>query len=153
MKCFPKGNNHSEGRPAIYTPGDFGYNEITETEVGMDRLKGSLEHIVFHNEKNGYTVADFDVDGKMVTVVGTMESPQMGIFLAMEGIWREHPTYGHQFQMENYRIDLPTSEEGLVRYLSSGLLPGIGEKIALEIVQTFDDKTMDVLDHHPKALL
>lgn len=119
----------------------------------MDRLKGSLEHIVFHNEKNGYTVADFDVDGEMVTVVGTMESPKMGIFLAMEGIWREHPTYGHQFQMENYRIDLPTSEEGLVRYLSSGLLPGIGEKIALEIVQTFGDKTMDVLDHHPKALL
>lgn len=119
----------------------------------MEQLKGSLENVIFHNEKNGYTVADFDVDGEMVTVVGAMESPRIGEYLSMTGYFREHPVYGGQFQMETYAIDLPSTEDGMIRYLGSGILPGVGEKTAREIVQTFGSRTLDVLDNHPEELL
>ncbi len=118
----------------------------------MDSIKGSLESVVFHNDKNGYTVADFDVNGEMITVVGTMDTPRIGEYMTMTGFWKEHPIYGDQFQMENFTLDLPTSEEGLIRYLSSGLLPGVGEKTARDIVAHFGDQTLDVLDHSPERL-
>ena len=94
----------------------------------METLKGTVDHIIFHNDKNGYTVADFDVDGQMVTVVGNFEELKEGEFLKLTGFWKEHQSYGEQFQIESYALELPTSEEGIIRYLSSGLLPGIGHR-------------------------
>ena len=94
----------------------------------MEELKGSLEHVVFHNEKNGYTVADFDIDGQLVTVVGSIEEPREGEYLKLRGTWAEHPTFGEQFKIMQYSIDTPSTEGGVIRYLSSGLLPGVGRK-------------------------
>lgn len=118
----------------------------------METLKGTVDHIIFHNDKNGYTVADFDVDGQLVTVVGNFEELKEGEFLKLTGFWKEHQSYGEQFQIESYALDLPTSEEGIIRYLSSGLLPGIGEKTAIEIVNHFGSDTLDILDNHPDRL-
>ncbi|MDO4287978.1 MAG: ATP-dependent RecD-like DNA helicase [Eubacterium sp.] len=118
----------------------------------METLKGTVAHVIFHNDKNGYTVADFDIDGQLVTAVGTFDELQEGEFLKLTGFFKEHQSYGEQFQVESYALDLPTSEEGIIRYLSSGLLPGIGEKTAIEIVARFGKDTLDILDQTPDRL-
>lgn len=119
----------------------------------METLKGSMENIIFRNDQNGYTVADFDVDGELTTVVGSFDAPQTGVLYVMRGVWVEHPVYGPQFQMQDYSIEMPSSREGLIRYLSSGILPGVGEKKARDIVEHFGDETLDILDNHPDRLL
>lgn len=118
----------------------------------METLRGTAVHIIFHNERNGYTVADFDIEGQLVTAVGFFDELQEGEYLKLTGFWKEHQSYGEQFQVESYAMDLPTSEEGIIRYLSSGLLPGIGEKTAIEIVNHFGASALDVLDHDPDRL-
>ena len=118
----------------------------------MEELKGSLEHVVFHNDKNGYTVADFDIEGQLITVVGNIEEPREGEYLKLRGMWTEHPVFGEQFKINEYSIDTPTSEEGVIRYFSSGLLPGVGEKTARAIVEHFGTGAIDILDHTPQRL-
>lgn len=118
----------------------------------MEALKGTVDHIIFHNERNGYTVLDMDVSGEMVTAVGTFEEIREGDYIRAEGEWTEHPAYGEQFQIKTWSPDLPTSETGIIRYLSSGLLPGIGEKTAMEIVARFGTDTLAILDHDPDRL-
>jgi len=122
-------------------------------EFYMESINGIVEGIIFHNEKNGYSVVSFDVSGNMVTGVGYFDEINEGEFLKLTGYWEEHLSYGEQFHIDHYAIDLPTSKDGLIRYLSSGLLPGIGEKTAIEIVNKFGDKTLDVFDHQPERLL
>ena len=119
----------------------------------MEKLSGSLENVVFHNEENGYTVADLDVDGEMVTVVGHMVTVELGTHLTLLGKWTNHLVYGRQFQFEHYRVELPTTEDGLIQYLSSGLLPGIGPKTAELIVERFGQNTLRILDDDPTRLL
>lgn len=119
----------------------------------MEKLSGSLENVVFHNEENGYTVADLDVDGEMVTVVGHMVTVELGTHLTLLGKWTNHLVYGRQFQFEHYRVELPTTEDGLIQYLSSGLLPGIGPKTAAQIVERFGQETLKILDDDPSRLL
>ncbi len=119
----------------------------------MIKISGVAEQIIFHNESNGYAVVDFDIDGEMATVVGCFDRLQEGDYLEMDVQSIEHPVYGTQYKMINYRFALPTTREGLIRYLGSGLLPGIGEKTAQEIVNTFGSKTLKIFDEQPQALL
>lgn len=118
----------------------------------MEILKGTIGNIIFHNERNGYTVMDMDVDDEMVTAVGTFEEVKIGEFIKMEGEWTEHPIYGEQFIIRRWRPDVPTTEAGVIRYLSSGVLPGVGEKIATDIVSHFGLDTLDILDNDPDRL-
>jgi len=118
----------------------------------MESIKGTVEHIVFRNTSNGYTVAHFDIDGDLVTVVGNFDELNHGEYLKLNGYWTEHKNYGDQFCMETYAMEIPTSTEGITRYLSSGILPGIGEKTAKAIVARFGEETLDILDNHPERL-
>ena len=118
----------------------------------MESIKGTVEHIVFRNTSNGYTVAHFDIDGDLVTVVGNFDELNHGEYLKLTGYWTEHKNYGDQFTMETYAMEIPTSTEGITRYLSSGILPGIGEKSAKAIVARFGEETLDILDNHPERL-
>ncbi|KNZ42512.1 ATP-dependent RecD-like DNA helicase [Acetobacterium bakii] len=118
----------------------------------METIKGAVEHIVFRNSSNGYTVAHFDIEGDMVTVVGNFEELNLGEYLKMTGFWIEHKNYGDQFSMESYAMEIPTSTEGITRYLASGILPGIGEKTAKAIVKHFGEDTLDILDNNPDRL-
>ncbi|MDP2843276.1 MAG: helix-hairpin-helix domain-containing protein, partial [Acetobacterium sp.] len=118
----------------------------------MESIKGTVEHIVFRNTSNGYTVAHFDIDGDLVTVVGNFDELGHGEYLKLTGYWTEHKNYGDQFTMETYAMEIPTSTEGITRYLSSGILPGIGEKTAKAIVARFGEETLDILDNHPERL-
>ncbi|MEU9373082.1 ATP-dependent RecD-like DNA helicase [Streptomyces sp. NPDC048255] len=119
-------------------------------------VEGVLERITYANEDSGYTVARVDTgrgSGDLLTVVGALLGAQPGESLRMEGRWGSHPQYGKQFTVENYRTVLPATIQGIRRYLGSGLIKGIGPKIADRIVEHFGTDTLDVIEGEPKRLI
>ncbi len=119
-------------------------------------VDGVLERITYANEESGYTVARVDTgrgSGDLLTVVGSLLGAQPGESLRMEGRWGSHPQYGKQFTVENYRTVLPATIQGIRRYLGSGLIKGIGPKIAERIVDHFGTDTLDVIEGEPKRLI
>ncbi|MER6444753.1 ATP-dependent RecD-like DNA helicase [Streptomyces venezuelae] len=124
--------------------------------VQLAVVDGVLERITYANEENGYTVARVDTgrgSGDLLTVVGSLLGAQPGESLRMEGRWGSHPQYGRQFTVENYRTVLPATIQGIRRYLGSGLIKGIGPKIADRIVEHFGTDTLDVIEAEPKRLI
>ncbi|HKO84417.1 MAG TPA: AAA family ATPase, partial [Actinomycetota bacterium] len=117
-------------------------------------LNGVLEHITYTNEDTGYTVARVATDrgGDPVTVVGPLLGAQAGEHLHLEGRWRNHPLYGRQFEVRSYRAVLPATVQGIRRYLGSGLIRGIGPKMAERIVDQFGVDTLKVLEEDPGRL-
>ncbi|MCX5075319.1 ATP-dependent RecD-like DNA helicase [Streptomyces sp. NBC_00513] len=119
-------------------------------------VEGVLERITYANEESGYTVARVDTgrgSGDLLTVVGSLLGAQPGESLRMEGRWGSHPQYGRQFSVENYSTILPATIQGIRRYLGSGLIKGIGPKIADRIVEHFGLDTLDVIEEAPKRLI
>lgn len=119
-------------------------------------VEGVLERITYANEENGYTVARVDTGrggGDLLTVVGSLLGAQPGESLRMEGRWGSHPQYGKQFTVENYTTVLPATIQGIRRYLGSGLIKGIGPKIAERIVEHFGIDTLDIIEQQPKRLV
>ncbi|MFF3289655.1 ATP-dependent RecD-like DNA helicase [Streptomyces sp. NPDC003023] len=118
-------------------------------------LEGVLERITYANEENGYTVARVDTGrgADLLTVVGSLLGAQVGESLRMEGRWGSHPQYGKQFTVENYTTVLPATIQGIRRYLGSGLIKGIGPKIAERIVDHFGTDTLDVIESEPERLI
>ncbi|MEU1281821.1 ATP-dependent RecD-like DNA helicase [Streptomyces sp. NPDC005805] len=119
-------------------------------------LEGVLERITYANEENGYTVARVDTGrgaGELLTVVGSLLGAQVGESLRMEGRWGSHPQYGRQFTVENYTTVLPATVQGIRRYLGSGLIKGIGPRIAERIVDHFGTDTLDVIEQQPARLI
>lgn len=119
-------------------------------------VEGVLERITYANEENGYTVARVDTGrggGDLLTVVGSLLGAQPGESLRMEGRWGSHPQYGKQFTVENYTTVLPATVQGIRRYLGSGLIKGIGPRIADRIVEHFGTDTLDVIEQRPERLI
>lgn len=118
-------------------------------------LEGVLERITYANEENGYTVARVDTGrgGDLLTVVGSLLGAQPGESLRMEGRWGSHAQYGKQFTVENYTTVLPATIQGIRRYLGSGLIKGIGPRIAERIVEHFGTDTLDIIEQQPKRLI
>ncbi|MEU2431308.1 ATP-dependent RecD-like DNA helicase [Streptomyces sp. NPDC007861] len=119
-------------------------------------LEGVLERITYANEENGYTVARVDTGrgaGELLTVVGSLLGAQPGESLRMEGRWGSHPQYGKQFTVENYTTVLPATVQGIRRYLGSGLIKGIGPRIAERIVDHFGADTLDIIEREPRKLI
>ncbi|MEU7482878.1 ATP-dependent RecD-like DNA helicase [Streptomyces sp. NPDC042319] len=123
---------------------------------GLAVVEGVLERITYANEENGYTVARVDTGrggNDLLTVVGALLGAQPGESLRMEGRWGSHPQYGRQFTVENYRTVLPATVQGIRRYLGSGLIKGIGPRIADRITEHFGTDTLDVIEQDPKRLI
>lgn len=126
-------------------------------EASLITLQGTLERVVFHNAENGYTVFRLkpekqdDIDS--IVVVGYLSNPQPGALFIISGNWVNNARFGRQFQMSTFELKLPASVEGIKRYLSSGLIKGIGKKIAENIVEQFGEETFQILDHSPDSLL
>ncbi len=119
-------------------------------------VEGVLERITYANEESGYTVARVDTGrgaGDLLTVVGALLGAQPGESLRMEGRWGSHPQYGKQFTVENYTTVLPATIQGIRRYLGSGLIKGIGPRIADRIVEHFGTDTLDVIEQQPARLV
>lgn len=118
-------------------------------------IRGSIERIVFHNEENGYTIFRLRPENKLdlETLVGTMQSPQVGTQIKARGRYTVHPKFGKQLQMESYIEERPSSVEGIRAFLASGCIRGIGKKWAEKIVSHFGSDTFNILDHDPDRML
>ncbi len=117
--------------------------------ASLDSLRGTIEHVTFYNEENGYTVARFLPEGKqnVVTVVGNLMGASVGESLWLEGVWLNHPQHGRQFEIKRFSLQLPATIEGLRKYLGSGLIKGIGPVTAERIVKHFGLETLDVIEN------
>lgn len=112
--------------------------------------------MVFQNEDNGFRVIRAirsGEDEERITAVGKTPEVYEGQDLVLGGEWTEHRKYGRQFQIEECRVDTPTTEKGVKRYLASDLIKGIGEKYAEKIVDRFGEDTLEVIEENPEALL
>lgn len=116
------------------------------------KLTGSVEHIIYVNEDNGYTVLDFGLEEDLITACGVMPYIGEGDGLILWGSWVHNPKYGRQFKVEQYERDMPADSAAILRYLSSRTVKGIGPKLAERIVSQFGDDTLDVLENHPDWL-
>lgn len=116
----------------------------------MESITGTVEKIVYRNEENGYVIAKISSEKneeKLATIVGNMASVNVGETYKLEGEWVNNPKYGWQFSFNNYQLILPTSLLGLKRYLSSGLIKGVGEATADRIIKHFGSKTLEILEN------
>ncbi len=118
-------------------------------------LDAVLERITYANEETGYTVARVATDrsSDLLTVVGPLLGAQPGERLRLRGRWASHPQYGRQFQVEAYDTVLPATIQGIRRYLGSGLIRGIGPRMAERIVDHFGQATLAVIEQAPGRLV
>lgn len=126
-------------------------SDSSELEV----LQGELQKISYQNVENGWTVARLLCDEKEVpiTVVGHFGPISVGEYYEMHGSWVQNQKYGRQFKASHWNQVYPHSLSGILRYLKSGLIKGIGEKTATRIINHFGLRTLEVLDHDPARLL
>ncbi len=119
-----------------------------------ETLRGVIERITYHNEENGYTVAQLTPDGASytVTVVGNMLGINVGESVAITGVWAAHPQYGRQFKADTVRTVLPATIAGLEKYLGSGLIKGVGPVTAKRIVRKFGLDTLRMIEDEPARL-
>lgn len=120
----------------------------------MNELLGYIERITFQNPENGYTVAQLKEKNRkdLHCIVGNMPGLQPGETICCQGLWKNHLVYGQQFIVETHRIETPADVIGIKKYLSSGLIKGIGAKYAARIVEKFDTETLTIIDKYPERL-
>ena len=115
-------------------------------------LKGEIDDIIFRNDENGYTILVLDCDGEPVTCVGTFPPSTPGEFLELTGNFVVHAKFGKQFKVESVSSSEPDTLDGIVRYLGSGVIKGVGPKTALSIAMHFKEKTLEVMEFAPYML-
>jgi exodeoxyribonuclease V alpha subunit len=128
----------------------------------MDELRGSVERITYYNPENGYSVLRLNPEQRtntqlgnrtsLVTVVGNLPEISPGEYLQLRGKWATHPKHGRQFQVKICEQALPATLAGIRRYLGSGLIKGIGPKLAERIVEQFNGSTLEVIENQPERL-
>ena len=118
----------------------------------MEQLQGLVEHIVYHNSENGYTVLNLMCQGDEVVCVGTMPVINEGEYIKAEGDYVEHATYGQQFKITSFSVEVPEDVYSLERYLASGAIKGIGPKMAHKIVGKFKEDTFRIMEEEPERL-
>lgn len=135
------------------------YAEMAQAEAqqkpATEALLGVVERLTYHSEESGYTVARFKVPraGELVTIVGNFAAIQAGQTLQLQGTWRDHPKYGAQFQVAQYRETKPATITGIEKYLGSGLIKGVGPVTAKRIVAHFGLETLEIIEHQIDRLV
>ena len=112
----------------------------------MEQLKGYVEHIIYRNGDNGYTVMNFISGEEEVVCVGSFRTIDQGETLEISGNYVEHPLYGAQFKVENYHVTEPDDEVSIERYLGSGAIKGIGASLAARIIKKFGKDTFRIIE-------
>lgn len=127
-------------------------SQITLKET-RDKVSGYVNSCIFESEESGYKVLDIETDeGDLVTIVGTMPDVEVGERIEASGRIRQHSIYGEQLEVTDYVRSLPSDAQSMERYLSSGIIKGIGEALAERIVEKFGEKTFQILDAEPERL-
>ncbi len=116
-------------------------------------VQGEVQRVTYRNAESGFSVVQLRLDrGGSVALVGALPELQPGERVRATGQAKRHPTYGAQFEVKELTRQLPVSREGIVAYLSSGLIPGVGPKIAERLYERFGDQTLEVLRNQPERL-
>ena len=118
----------------------------------MREIKGTIEDIIFMNPDNGYSVILIDYEGDPLTVVGNFPPVSEGESVELSGEFVTHPKFGKQFKVATVKRAEPQSVDSIIRFLSSGLIKGVGPKTAMNIVNTFGRKTLEVIENTPQKL-
>ena len=118
----------------------------------MERVKGYVEHIIYRNRDNGYTVMNLVSDGEEIVCVGSFRAIDQGETLEVTGTYVEHPMYGTQLKVETYQVTEPDDAESMERYLGSGAVKGIGAALAARIVKKFGQETFRIMEEEPERL-
>lgn len=118
----------------------------------MEEIKGTVEEIVFHNDENGYSIARIKTEKGSSTIVGCIPYIVEAQNLILKGDWVIHPKFGHQFKVQTYEEIVPNTLTGIEKYLSSGVISGIGPVTAKKIVEKFGETSLDVLDYNIERL-
>ncbi len=120
---------------------------------GLVKISGSVEHVIFSNEENGFAICDLGTESnELITVTGILPYIAEGDQLTVYGMWVHNPKYGRQFKVERSEKSMPADRASMLRYLSSGAVKGIGPKTAQRVVDAFGDESFDVIENHPDWL-
>ena len=125
---------------------------VKKVEAEFETITGVVEDITFQNDTNGFTVLDFSTDDELFTAVGVMPGITAGETVSLTGSFIMHPTFGRQLKVTAFTRTLPETSEQIIKYLSSGVIRGVGPKKALLIVETFGADTLNVIENEPERL-
>ncbi|MBR4073568.1 MAG: AAA family ATPase, partial [Clostridia bacterium] len=121
-------------------------------EIKQELLRGTVENITYQNELNCYTVCTVKSGMELITVVGTLPFLHEGESVEFKGNYTVHPTYGQQFNALSFEHLAPADTAGILRYLSSGIIKGVGPSTANKIVKKFGADSLDIIQNHPAEL-
>lgn len=120
----------------------------------MEEFEGTVDQVVFYNPENGYTVCRFSPEeGGQTTIVGVFPPLSPGEMLRLRGSWEVNARFGRQFRVDNFVPVLPATVKGIEKFLSSGLIKGVGPVLAKRIIQKFGAETLDIISKRPEKLL
>lgn len=118
----------------------------------MEMIEGYVEHIVYRNSDNGYTVMNLVSGEEEITCVGMLPFISEGEVVEASGHYTEHATYGEQFQIDSYQVKTPRDVLAMERYLGSGAIKGVGSALAARIVRRFKEDTFRIIELEPERL-
>lgn len=118
----------------------------------METINGYVDHIIFQNRENGYTVMSVMADGEEITCVGMCRGLGQGEAISAQGDYVEHPVYGMQFKWSSIQAVVPRDSAGMERYLGSGAVKGVGAALAARIVKKFGEDTFRIIEEEPERL-
>ena len=119
----------------------------------MKEIKeGRISDLIYHNEENFYTIAVFETDTEQFYAVGYLPRPQKGRRYTLTGEWKVHPRYGEQFAFSSFEEPEPATSDGILSFLSSGIVKGVGPSTAAAIVKKFGDEALRIMTEEPDRL-
>ena len=121
-------------------------------EIELETIKGYVDHIIYRNAENGYTVLELVSEEEEITCVGTFSDIVEGENIEAKGEFTEHPSYGRQFKIHSFEEKAPEDEMAIERYLGSGAIKGIGVALAARIVRRFKKDTFRIIEEEPERL-
>lgn len=120
---------------------------MSEYSSSPEQLSGIVDTVNFHNADTGFTVLELNAEGELITAVGNFYEIGPGEELVLYGSWTTHAMFGRQFKVDSYKTKLPETAASLLRYLSAGMIKGIGPKTAKKIIERFGENAFSVLEH------
>lgn len=118
----------------------------------LTTIKGLIQEVIYRNDENNYSVVLVDVNKEYITATGRFPIINEGEWVELNGKFVLNKKYGEQFAVDSVKLSPPNTCEGIIRYLSSGLIPGVGPITARNIVEKFGEATLDVIRFNPERL-
>lgn len=118
----------------------------------MEKIKGIVNHIIYYNKENGFTIMEVETREEDITVTGTFGGVESGEAVEIEGEYVDHPTYGYQFKASSFMVTVPEDRLTIRRYLESGAVKGVGKAIADRLIKRFGEDTLRIMQEEPERL-